>query len=410
MKQLTLILLGILTLIALPACQPDVALASMAAENQEEAPKGPHGGRLLTDGDLALELSIYMAGTNPEYRAWLTEAGDAIDPGNADVTVTLARLGGVTDIIRFEPAGEYLRGQSVVYEPHSFDVTVEARYAGKNYRWDFDSYEGRVTIPAAIASEAEIRTEAVGPAIIRDYVAVYGRTIQDPEKISHVTARFAGIIRNVRVGIGDEVSKGQELAVVEANDSLTRYVIKAPISGTITQRHANAGESTAARDLFTIVDPSSLWAELAIFPSDRARVAVGAPVSLRTAVGDVATSGTIAVISPQAANNQSVTALVQLDNSTGLLAAGMYLTGEVEVGRHAVPLAVKRIGLQAYRDFTVVFAKFDDTYEVRMLELGRQDDTWAEVLGGIDLGSDYVTENSYLIKADIEKSGVSHDH
>ncbi len=66
--------------------------------------------------------------------------------------------------------------------------------------------------------------------------------------------------------------------------------------------------------------------------------------------------------------------------------------------------------MQAFRDFTVVYARIGDEYEVRMLELGRQDATWAEVLGGLDAGTSYVTENSYVIKADIEKSGASHDH
>jgi cobalt-zinc-cadmium efflux system membrane fusion protein len=45
-----------------------------------------------------------------------------------------------------------------------------------------------------------------------------------------------------------------------------------------------------------------------------------------------------------------------------------------------------------------------------MLELGRQDDEWVEVLGGIEQGTRYVSANSYLIKADIEKSGAAHDH
>ena len=88
----------------------------------------------------------------------------------------------------------------------------------------------------------------------------------------------------------------------------------------------------------------------------------------------------------------------------------MYLTGEIEVARYEVPLAVKRSGLQPFRDFTVVFAQFGEEYEVRMLELGRQDEVWVEVLSGLKVGTPYVTENSYVIKADIEKSGASHDH
>ena len=75
-----------------------------------------------------------------------------------------------------------------------------------------------------------------------------------------------------------------------------------------------------------------------------------------------------------------------------------------------VALAVKRSALQTFREFTVAFEQVGDAYEVRMLELGRQDETWAEVLGGLQTGATYVTDNSYLIKADIEKSGASHDH
>ena len=80
------------------------------------------------------------------------------------------------------------------------------------------------------------------------------------------------------------------------------------------------------------------------------------------------------------------------------------------MGEHSVPLAVKRKGLQAFRDFTVVFAQVGEEYEVRMLELGREAGEWVEVLGGLDAGTRYVVANSYLIKADIEKSGASHDH
>ena len=89
---------------------------------------------------------------------------------------------------------------------------------------------------------------------------------------------------------------------------------------------------------------------------------------------------------------------------------GMKIEGNVVVNNKDVPLAVRTKALQRFRDFTVVFAKIGDTYEVRMLDLGRQTEKWTEVLGGIKPGQEYVTENSFIIKADIEKSGASHDH
>ena len=88
----------------------------------------------------------------------------------------------------------------------------------------------------------------------------------------------------------------------------------------------------------------------------------------------------------------------------------MAIRGLVTVEQRQVPLAVKTAGLQAFRDFTVVFAKVGTSYEVRMLELGTKGPEWTEVISGIKPGQTYVAKGSYVIKADIEKSGASHDH
>jgi cobalt-zinc-cadmium efflux system membrane fusion protein len=106
----------------------------------------------------------------------------------------------------------------------------------------------------------------------------------------------------------------------------------------------------------------------------------------------------------------SVVARARIPNPHDAWRPGMAVVGEVVVAQREVPLAVKVSGLQRFRDFTVVFAQVGETYEVRMLELGDRDDTSAEVLGGLKPGTAYVSEQSFLIRADIEKSGASHDH
>lgn len=88
----------------------------------------------------------------------------------------------------------------------------------------------------------------------------------------------------------------------------------------------------------------------------------------------------------------------------------MAVRAVVTVNRRRVPLAVRTDAIQQFRDFRVVFAKVGNTYEVRMLELGREGPEWTEVLGGLKPGTAYAAKNSYLIKADVEKSGASHDH
>jgi cobalt-zinc-cadmium efflux system membrane fusion protein len=164
-----------------------------------------------------------------------------------------------------------------------------------------------------------------------------------------------------------------------------------------------------------IADYSELWAELSLFPRDLARVKPGQRVTLKTVDGSVDGEGRVLRVLPAPAASHGAlsgvyTVRVAVDNAASTWTPGLYVQGQVKVGEAQVPLAVKRSGLQAFRDFTVVFEQVGETYEVRMLELGRQDDLYVEVLGGLDAGAKYVAENSYLIKADIEKSGASHDH
>ncbi len=377
---------------------------------EPEPPTGPHGGRLLSDGDFALELAVVDAAVSPELRAWATEAGAPLAPADVDLQVTLTRLGSGQEEIGFAPQGDFLRGDTVVYEPHSFVVSIEARHGGRTYRWEYDSFEGRTRIRSEIATASGLATEAAGPATIRETLTVYGQVVPNREQVRDVSARFDGVIESVAVSVGDPVRAGQTLATVESNESLKSYAITAPIAGIVAERAANPGEQTGARALFTIVNTASVWAELAVFPSDRARVRIGAAVTVRATSDTAAVDGVIAQVSPVAGSNQAVTARVVLDNADGALVPGMYATADILVAEHAVPLAVRREGLQSFRDFTVVYAQIGDEYEVRMLELGRQDAERVEVLDGLAPGTRYVTANSYLVKADIEKSGVSHDH
>jgi len=383
---------------------------SHGAEAEVEVIKGPHGGRLLTSGDFILELSIFETGVPPEFRAWASLDEELLKPDDVELNITLARLGGKVDKIKFTTQGDAMRGDSVIYEPHSFVVTINAEHQSIKHSWQYDNFEGRTKIETAVAKALEIETSVAGPIVLQETVSVFGQVVPNAERVSHVAARFSGVIRSAAVSIGDTVKKGQKLATVEGNESLNLYVIKAPIGGIITQRHANAGEQTANRPLFTITDTSTVWVELSIFPEDRQRVKPGARVRFEVANSDQLVEGNIATINVIAQSNQSVTARVVLDNKDGQLIPGSYIKARVKVAEHSVALAVKRTALQAFRDFTVVYAQIEEEYEVRMLELGRQDSKWVEVLGGLEPGTKYVSENSYVIKADIEKSGASHDH
>ncbi len=373
--------------------------------------RGPHNGRLLEQGDFAVELAIYEAGIPPEYRVWLYESGKPLPPAAATVEVELQRLGGKRERFSFRPQGEYLRGSGVVAEPHSFDVSVRVGRDGKSFEWQFDSHEGRTTIAADTARAMGIATSEAGPASLKEQLTLSGVVQADPSRVSRVRARYPGIVREVAAQPWTNVSRGALLARVQANESLQNYAIEAPIAGVIVEHRAQVGEATGEELLFTIVDLSRVWVELDVFQNDLARVADGQAVEIFDLDGRKLADGRLSRIAPLAIHgSQSVRARVVLDNASGVLRPGQFVSGRVTVAESKVVLAVEKAGLQRFRGFDVVFEQVGDTYEVRMLELGRADAARVEVLEGIEAGARYVTRNSYLIKADIEKAGASHDH
>lgn len=373
--------------------------------------RGPHRGRLLRDGDFSLELQVFEDGVPPEFHVYLFQGNRPLPPDSATVTVQLTRLDGETNRFTFAPQQDFLKADAVVHEPHSFSVVVEAQREGKAHRWSFDSFEGRTTIAAATAETAGIGVEVAGPAQLADTLALTGSIAPNPEHVRAVTARFPGQVRTVLHSVGDVVKAGEPLATVESNESLQTYTVTAPIGGTIIDRRTNPGEAAGDAPIFVIADYSSLWVELAVFPRDLARLRVGQPVRVHAVEGEAEARLTIARLAPAAGASGGIyTARMLLDNRDRRWVPGQFVRGDVQIGTRQVALAVKRSGLQGFRDFTVVFEQVGETYEVRMLELGQQDDTWVEVLGGLKPGVKYVVRNSYLIKADIEKSGASHDH
>lgn len=412
MNKLFAVLVLISTLISTLILSADVWASSNHDDHhaEEEAEKGPHRGRMLRQGDFAVELAIFETGVPPEFRVWVSKAGKPVVPSNVSLNVKLTRLGDVVDDIGFSAEGDYLRGDLEIYEPHSFSVTVNASYQGKNYAWHYDNLEGRTKIEQKVADAMNIKTAFAGEATLHQTVKVYGRLELPPGSQRHISARFDGLIKQSHVQLGDEVKKGQLLYTIESDESLKTYQIKAPTTALVTALEGYSGEQTQGRRLMTLTQTNVLRAELAVFPKDAQNVKLNSPVTLSTNGIEGTVEGLIADVYPKAKASQAREFWLDIDNSEGQFSPGLFITAKIETGKFQVPLAVKRAGLQSFRDFIVVYAKVGQEYEVRMLTLGRQAGPWAEVLGGLELGTEYVSENSYIIKADIEKSGAAHDH
>ena len=374
--------------------------------------RGPHGGRLFGEASLLLEVGIVDIGESARLRVYPSSEGKAIPPGDVSVSIKLSRLGGRDDTFTCEPAEGYLVSPHDIAEPHSFDVSIEAQYRGATYRWSYSSYEGRTEIPEREAAASGISVEKAGPQIIKNSIRIRGRIVPSEHRIAHVIPRFAGVVREGRKHIGDSVTKGEVMAVVESNQSLQPFELRAQISGTVVQGHLIVGEYVAENQwVYVIADLSEVWADFYLPLTDRDSVHVGQIVEVRSPHSQHGVSGPVVYIAPYAdERTQAQLVRVSLENSTGAFVPGMFVTGDLIVSETSVPTAVRTEALQGLHTWRVVFRRVGDIYEAQPVTVGRSNEEWSEVSAGLAPGDEYVTRNSFIVKADILKAGASHDH
>ena len=409
----------LLLTLALAACGGDKTEdthdheAGEHAGEEAEASTGQHGGRLLEKDGLAVELAMAEDGTPPKFRAWLYRDGKPLPASAGTVEVRLKRLGGLAETHRLRAQADgSLLGTAEVIEPHSFDVEVLAGIEGRSLRWAYPSYEGRTEIAAPIAQQTGIRVAPAGAGIIADEHEVQGLLTPVEGRVAKVAARFPGPIRRLAANVGDRVRAGQALASIESNLSLTTYTVSTPINGVVLARNAEVGSVAAeGTTLFEVADLSTLWVDLHVFGFDAQHIRAGSPVTI-TRISDGAQAETTLerVLPGTATASQSTVARAVIANADGQWRPGSAITARVTVDRQPAALVVPVASLQKFRDWDVVFVRVGDTYEVRPLKLGKRDAQRVEVLSGLKAGDQVVVEQSYVVKADIEKSGASHDH
>lgn len=378
----------------------------------EEAVKGPHGGRLLSEGTFQAEVTIYEPpGVDPQFRVYFYEGGTPLPPTAIDLTITLKRIA-QTDEVKFRPEGDFFVGDIPIVEPHSFEVQVQAKRDGKDYEWEYDNYEGRVEIPGESAKAAGVMIETAGPARLQTKVPLNGKIRTNEEETAHVMPRYPGVVKSVRKKLGDTVQQGEVLAVVESNDSLRPYEVKSEIDGTIIAKAVTLGEFVTGEDpIFTVANLGTVWADFNVYRQDFPQLRVGQPVVIDGGQGMEKAEATITYISPFGAeNSQTMLARATVSNASGMWRPGLFVRGDVIIDAEEVPVAVKADAIQTFRDWDVVFVNVGDIFEAAPVEIGRRDSEWVEIKSGLKAGTRYAAKNSYIIKADIGKSGAAHDH
>jgi membrane fusion protein, heavy metal efflux system len=216
--------------------------ADAHTEEEAEPAKGKHGGRLLTTGDFSLEVKIFEQGVEPQLRLYAYQNGQALDPKTVQASVLIRRLDAEQQI-GFKPEADYLLGDQIIYEPHSFDVSVQAKHANTPYTFAWSQQEGRVMLADAALNSSGLTLLTAQPRQFASQNSVTGELQLRPEQHVAVTARSAGVVLRVNTALGATVRAGDVLAMVES-----RELVNLRATQRSAQQQAALAKTTLSRE------------------------------------------------------------------------------------------------------------------------------------------------------------------
>ena len=317
-------------------------------------------------------------------------------------TLAICLLLSLSLTVRASGDNEHEEGHGHSHEQqHSHDQEHE-----HEHEHEHDNSSETTDISAPMATANSIRTAIASSGTVNATLPIFATLVVPPQQEIQLSGRFPGLITDVRVAPGDSVKKGQSLATIESNESLSRYEVRSPISGVISDSHAATGNLASNEPLFVIVDLSGLWLEIPIYPSQREEIATGQPVTLPA--HEISTQ--IESIAPPAHGRPYWRARAKVSNSHGDLTPGEVALVHITTAETVAQVRVENRALQTHEGNTVVFVHHDGEYQARPVTTGASDEKFTEITAGLNPGEEYVTDNSYLIKADIGKSGAAHQH
>ena len=440
--------------------------------------KGPHGGRLYRDGDFSAEVKIFEEGVEPHLRVYGYFKDKPLKPNEINANIFIKRLD-AEQTITFKPESDYLIGNEIVYEPHSFLMVINVDYQGKKHSWKWDTKEGRVTMLDSSIKSSGLELLKVEPMMFENALELKGE-LKFPDNFeSFITPKASGTLVKTYRTIGDKVSQGDLLATVQSQDlirlnaersiamdtlqfsrkkmeqertlfqkrvspeidyinaqrefedaqiranelnSLIRSYgdsgngtieVRAAMSGTILQVLGAVGSNvTPASPLFKIANTSQLLAVVNV-PADKLNEINPdnkVTVKPQTQTGTEEALGSIKYIS-DVIDPKTRTAQVFIEISNQFKwRSGQLITAQIFEKQTMKQMVVREDALQTFRDWDVVFIRVGNDFEARPLELGDKFNGYVEVKSGLKAGQVYAAGNSYLLKAELGKSGATHDH
>jgi membrane fusion protein (multidrug efflux system) len=301
--------------------------------------------------------------------------------------------------------------------------------------------------------EAPVSVEAVNRGDLASYYSA--NATLEPDKEAEVLARISGVVLQLKAEEGDFVRRGDLLlaieedeyrhrltqAEVEAENQRTRFEraekmfdqnlvsaedfdsarrdlrtaeaalelsayelslarVTAPFTGRVTVRAVDLGENVSnGTALFTLVDMRRLLARVQVPAREFRAISIDQPVVLTVDSSGDQLQGTIELVSPVIdATSGTIKVTVAITDFPPTTRPGDFAQVAIETDRHIDTLLVPRIAVVSEKGEQVVFVAEADKAVRRLVAVGFQNDSHAEILDGLAEGEMVVVQGQRSLK------------
>lgn len=226
--------------------------------------------------------------------------------------------------------------------------------------------------------------------------------------IAQSTSRLAQAARRKLELLG--ISNDEIEHLSHTRNVTTHSIIRAPFSGTVTEKFALPGMYIMRGDkLLGLTELSTVWMYADVYEKDIASVQVGqeVAVTMPSYPGEIFT-GRIIFINPIMDDaSRTIKVRVEMNNANGKLKPNMFVTASIKapLGEGLVIPASALLDTGAHK--LVYIAQSEDTFVKREIVAGAETEGFVQVISGLNAGETVVTQATFLIDSQTKLGSFS---
>jgi membrane fusion protein, heavy metal efflux system len=339
----------------------------------------PQAEDQVTDSNLVELNSIQMH--------QITMDTAAIEEERTDLVLT----GKVTfDMDYLSPVYSFVSGNVVKVDVSQGDYVKKGQTLAVLKSADVSNYQGQYAV-----AEGQLKTATRNLDIAKE---LYKTKVYSDKDVMQAQNDYKAAVAGLKT-----IETYLKTYKVTGSDTNAFYTITSPIDGYVVSKTVVEGMNVRTDNtnpLFTVSYLKTVWVAANVYENDIPQIAVGDSADITTvAYPDKKIKGTISKIANMLDSSaNSMQARIVLDNSAGLLKAGMFANVIVHLDKKKKAIAIHKEALVFYNnDYYVMVFKGDHKFEKRKISIEGTNELSAYISKGLEKNEIVVCKNSLYV-------------